>query len=176
MRLASVSFERSVLLNRPRNLASPLATSKKQILMKNTIFVLIALILICCKEKPKSEFSLIGLTNEIENGTVIYLYNVLEDRLIDSTTVEDNSFSFYTKLLKTPLEVDLYTKDESHWRSLWLENKPMTFDGTSTDFGHAIVTGSKTEDLSEKLYRNIDSLPSNEMRKLEIEFIKNNSL
>jgi len=142
--------------------------------MKKIIFVLLTLTLICCKEEPKPEFSLIGITNGIDNGTVVYLHSILENELIDSTRVENDSFSFQTKLSKTPLEVDLYTKDNSHWRSLWLENNPMTFDGINTDFENAIVTGSKTEDLSQTLYRNIDSLPRNEMLKLEMEFVKNN--
>lgn len=151
-----------------------LATSKKHIPMKNTIFVLIALTLICCKGKSKSEFSLIGTTNGIDNGTLVYLYNILENKLIDSTKVENNSFCFQTKLPKTPLEVALYTKDESHWRSLWLENNPMTFDGKNTDFENAIVAGSKTEDLSQRLYNNIDTLPRSKMRNLEKEFVQNN--
>ena len=142
--------------------------------MNKILLVLLTLTFISCKEKPKSEFSLIGTTNGIEDGTVIYLYNVLEDQLIDSTSVVKNSFSFHTKLSNTPLEVDLYTKDDSHWRPLWLENNPMIFDGINTDFRNANVTGSKTENLSQSLHRNIDSLPRNEKRKLDMEFIKNN--
>lgn len=62
--------------------------------MKNILIALLALALICCKENSKSEFSLIGTTDGIKDGTILYLSNTLEDRLIDSTSIENNSFSF----------------------------------------------------------------------------------
>lgn len=110
----------------------------------------------------------------IENGTTIYLDN--DNNIIDSTKIENNSFVFNSKLSKSPLQVVLRTKDFSHYRFLWVENKPMTFDATKTDFRNAKVTGSQTENLSFNHHQKIDTLPRNERQKLEIEFVKNNPI
>lgn len=50
----------------------------------------------------------------------------------------------------------------------------MTFDGTKSGFEHAIITGSKTNNVSESLYGNMGNLSNKEGRKLEMEFVKNN--
>jgi len=140
--------------------------------MKKIIFGIITLLTISCNEKPKSEFSLKGITNGIENGTTIYLNN--ENNIIDSTKIENNSFNFNSKLSKFPIQVVLRTKDFSHYRFLWIENIPMTFDATKTDFRNAKVSGSETENLSFSLSQKIDKLPRKERQKMEMEFVKNN--
>ena len=133
------------------------------------------LFLISCNEKQKTEFSLSGKTNGIENGTVLYLDdNSAENNLIDSTTVIDNSFNFKTKLSKAPLKVALRTKTYSNYRFLWLENNTMTFDGTKSDFRNAIVTGSIEENLSQTLSKETESLPSDEQLKKNMEFVSMN--
>jgi Domain of unknown function (DUF4369) len=121
--------------------------------MKKTVFGLIILLSISCNENPKSEFSLIGNTNGIENGTILYLYNTLANALIDSAVVENNNFKFQTKLSQTPLLTTISTKNFSHYRNLWLENKPMTLDATKMYFRHAIVKGSGSETLYQTLSR-----------------------
>ncbi|MGC1205955.1 MAG: TlpA disulfide reductase family protein [Flavobacteriaceae bacterium] len=138
------------------------------------IFGMVILFIVSCSEKPKQEFSLIGTTNAIENGTFLYFDNISEERIIDSVKVENNSFHFQTKLSKTPLQVVLRTKDFSHYRFLWLENNRMEFDGTETDFRYANVTGSISENLSQSLSRETDTLPRDERIKKEMEFVKNN--
>jgi peroxiredoxin len=148
--------------------------SKKRPSMKKLVYGLIILLSISCNENPKARFSLIGNTNGIENGTILYLENTLTNELIDSAVVENNHFKFQTKLSKTPLETVLRTKDNSHYRFLWLENKPMTFDGTKMDFTNAIVKGSNSENLSQTLYNRIDTLSRDERLKQEMEFVKNN--
>ncbi len=118
------------------------------------------------------EFSLIGTTNGIENGTVLYFDT--KEILIDSAVIENNSFSFKTKLPKSPLQVVLRTKNFSNYRFLWLENSPMTFDAARTDFRNAIVTGSLEENLSQTLSKETDSLPRDERLKKEKEFVNKN--
>jgi peroxiredoxin len=142
--------------------------------MKKLIFALVTLLTYSCSEKPKSGFSMNGTTTGIENGTVLYLESDLDGRIIDSTIVESNSFKFQTKLSETPIEVMLRTKDDSQYRYLWLENNPMTFTVTEIDFRNADVTGSATENLEQSLYKGIDTLPRQERRKLEMEFVYNN--
>ena len=135
--------------------------------MKKTIYGILALLIVSCNENPKMEFSLNGKTGSIENGTIIYLDNAdsQTDDLIDSTVVENNSFVFRTKLSKSPLHVVLRTKDYSHYRFLWLENKPMTFDATKTDFLNATVKGSYEENLGQNLRKEIENLSEEEQRK-----------
>ncbi len=142
--------------------------------MKKTVFVLIILLSISCNENPKREFSLIGNTNGLENGTILYLTSSLTNELIDSALVENNHFKFLTKLSHVPLLTILSTKDNSRYRYLWLENNPMTFEGNKMDFRHAIVKGSESENLSQTLSKQVDTLHGNERQKLELEFVKNN--
>ncbi|MGB5387553.1 MAG: AhpC/TSA family protein [Eudoraea sp.] len=139
--------------------------------MKKIIFGIITLLVISCYEKSTTEFSLDGTTNGIINGTVLYLDNISAKKLIDSVVVENNSFSFRTKLPKSPIQVILRTKDFSHYRFLWLENNPMTFDASQMNFRNAIVTGSSEENLSQTLSKEIDSLPGDEHLKKYIEFV-----
>jgi hypothetical protein len=67
--------------------------------MKKTVFGLIILLSISCNENPKTEFSLIGNTNGIENGTILYLDYTLANELIDSAVVENNNFKFQKNYL-----------------------------------------------------------------------------
>jgi len=140
--------------------------------MKKIIFGIITLLVISCNEKSKSEFSLNGTTNGIENGTILYLD--VGDKTIDSTKIENNSFSFNSKIPNSPLQVIIRKKDFSQYRFLWVENKPMTFDASKTDFRNAKITGSESENLSFSLHQKIDTLPRSERRKMEIEFVKTN--
>lgn len=137
--------------------------------MKKVILGILTLLILSCNEKPIAEFSLSGTTKSIENGTVLYLDR--NEVLIDSAVVENNSFSFRTKLPKSPIQVILRTKDFSHYRFLWLENNSMTFDESQMDFRNAIVTGSSEENLRQTLSKEIDSLPGDEHLKKYIEFV-----
>jgi hypothetical protein len=142
--------------------------------MRKTVFVLIILLSISCKENSKVKFSLNGNTIGVEDGTILYLENAFVNEHIDSTVVENNHFKFQTKLSHIPLYVLLRTKDNHHYRYLWLENKPMTFDGTKTDFIGASVTGSESENLYQTLSKQVSTLHGSERQKLELEFVKNN--
>ncbi|WP_257668970.1 TlpA disulfide reductase family protein [Parapedobacter tibetensis] len=142
--------------------------------MKNIIFAILILTVVSCGKKAKNEFSLTGRTNGIENGTVLYLDNISTKEIIDSVSVQNNSFSLSTKLPKTPVQVVLRTKDFSHYRNLWLENTAMIFDQSQSDFRNASVTGSQTESLSQSLYQKIGTLPYEERLEKEMEFVKNN--
>lgn len=141
--------------------------------MRKTIFGILILLFISCNKKPDTEFSLTGKTNGIENGTMIYLDNADSQNidLIDSTTVENNTFVFNTELSSSPLQVALWTDDE-HYRFLWLENKKMTFDASKSNFENAKVTGSNIEILAQSLRKELEKLTEKNQRKREIEFIK----
>lgn len=138
--------------------------------MKKIIFGLIALLVISCAEKTKPEFSLSGTTAGLEDGATLYL--AVGNNPIDSTTVLNNSFVFKTELSHFPSLVILRTSDFSQYRFLWVEDNPMTFDATKTDFRNATVTGSAPEKLSYQLFQEIDSLPRLERTEKEKEFVR----
>lgn len=140
--------------------------------MRKFILGLTILSFFSCIENTKVTFSLNGTTNGIENGTILYLDQ--DQNLIDSATVENNSFSFNTQLSKSPMLVVLRTKDYLNYRFLWLENKPMTFDCSKTEFRNAIVTGSYEENLSQALRKETDSLQSEARVTKEIDFVNKN--
>lgn len=141
--------------------------------MKNLVLGMLALWLVSCNEKPQATFELAGATHGLEDGTVLYLDHISTESLIDSAVVQNNEFHFNTKLSKSPDQVVLRTKDFSHYRFLWVEDNPMSFDQTQADFRHAIVTGSETENLSQDLQKELDSLPRQEHQKAEMEFVRN---
>ncbi|MBQ0786068.1 MAG: AhpC/TSA family protein [Oceanihabitans sp.] len=140
--------------------------------MKKIVCLIVVILTLSCNEKAEPEFSLIGTTTGMEDGTILYLEG--NSTSMDSTRIMNNSFVFNSKLPESPIHVVLKTKGYSNYRFLWLENKPMTFDATKTDFRNARVTGSETENLSFNLSQKTDSLPREERKKAEIEFVKNN--
>ena len=71
--------------------------------MRKIIYGIITLLTVSCNEKPNAEFSLSGMTNGIENGTVLYLD--YDNKKLDSTVVQNNSFKFKTKLPNTPMKL-----------------------------------------------------------------------
>ncbi|MDE3741297.1 TlpA disulfide reductase family protein [Maribacter polysaccharolyticus] len=139
--------------------------------MKKLIFGIITLFIISCNEKQTAEFSLRGTTNGIENGTYIFLHT---DDVTDSTMIGNNAFYFKTKLSKSPMEATLRTSDWFQRRVLWLENVPMTFDASKTDFINAKVSGSESENLSQTLYPIADNLSRKEQLEMEMKFVENN--
>lgn len=143
-------------------------------MMKKLFFGILTVLLVSCDEKPQGEFELTGTTSGIDNGTVLYLDHVSTNNLIDSAVVQNNTFSFNTRLTSSPDQVVLRTKDYSHYRFLWLENNPMLFDQTQSDFRRANVTGSETENLAQNLQKGLDSLPRQEHQKREMEFVEDN--
>jgi len=144
--------------------------------MKISIYGLLILLLASCTDKSETKFSLSGRTNELENGTMVYLDNADSQStdLIDSTEIRNNSFVFKTKLPNSPLHVVVSTNNDSNYRFLWLENSPMTFDASQNSFENAIVTGSKEENLAQPLRKELGNLTEERQREKEIEFIKKN--
>ena len=142
--------------------------------MKDLLALFAAFLIYGGSSSAQKAFSLAGMTDEIKDGTVLYLYNRLSGELMDSATVKDQRFCFKTVLPESPLNAIIRTDNYSHYRFIWLENAPMIFDDTDADFRTAVVTGSKSEDLSQSLYRDIDQYNAAEQRRREIEFVKSN--
>jgi len=142
--------------------------------MKITTLGFILLVTISYSQKKESSFSLKGKTNNFENGTVLYLKNNLNEKIIDSTIISNNQFQFNSKISKFPIRVLLYNKEFTQWKDIWLENNTMVFDASKSNFKEATITGSKTQVSAEKLYENTAKLSYEERNELEKKFVKEN--
>ncbi|WP_162431068.1 TlpA disulfide reductase family protein [Christiangramia aestuarii] len=124
----------------------------------------------------KNEFSLNGKTSNIEDGTYLYLRDLVTGKSIDSAKVEKNSFRIDTSLEDQMVYAMLFTKDKKKFKELWIEGEKMTFDSSNTNFNDAFVKGSKSQDLSHKIksevHANIVELPKDTIKNREISFIE----
>lgn len=138
--------------------------------------VTILFLIIGCNSIDKNEnnrFLLEGITNEINDGTVIQLLDVLSNRIIDSTEVKNKKFSFSGNLKIVPLQVFIQTKDRLEFREVWLENKQMVFDASNTDFMNSKVSGSETQKLADLHFNEVKSIQDfDKMHKFTKKFIK----
>ena len=117
--------------------------------MKKVIFLFVSIlftIILGCEKKnssiAKNEFILKGELEGIENGTWINL--VFDNKIIDSTEVSENCFSFKGNL-EHPKEFLIYIEDSPNNARIWLEPKTVTFKAKSGEFRNAEIIGSKTQ-------------------------------
>ncbi|MFS4457084.1 redoxin domain-containing protein [Maribacter sp. 2304DJ31-5] len=140
--------------------------------MKKTISILTVILLISCNLKQNTSCNLKGKTNNLKDGTKLYLVNPLNNKRVDSSVVKNNTFLFDIVLENAP---SLYVlENKSEYKYLWIENNSMTFDASKTDFNNAKITGSKTQDIYQKLNETKNSLSEKEKQKVDIEFIEKN--
>ncbi len=139
----------------------------------------ILIVLICLNSfnlnAQNQEFSLKGKTSDIEDGTYLYLRDLVTGESIDSALVKNNSFKMTTDLKDSMIFSMLFTKDRKNFKELWLEENAMTFDASTTSFNDAIITGSINQDLAKKIkevHANIVELPKDSIIKREANFIK----
>jgi peroxiredoxin len=140
----------------------------------------VLLIIICfCSlnlNAQQREFTLTGKTSNIEDGTYLFLRDLVTKKFIDSAKVEYNNFTMNPKLEKSMVYSMLFTKDKKNFKELWIEGNKMTLDASNTSFNDAVVEGSKSQDLSKKIrnevHANIVDLPQDTIKKREINFIK----
>lgn len=121
-----------------------------------------------------ANFSLIGKTSNIEDGTYLFLRDLVNRVNIDSVLVQNNSFKISTEL-DGPAFTMLFTKDRKNFKELWLENNNMTFDASNVPFNEAVVTGSINQNLIKKVnsevHLNIVETSPDTVKKREKEFI-----
>ncbi|UII26019.1 AhpC/TSA family protein [Fulvivirga maritima] len=142
--------------------------------MKTTIFLFVLVQFCACNHNPKDQFSIQGKTHALKDGTVLYLDNAdsqITD-LLDSAIVINNTFTFNTQLPDFPYHAVLRTKGYEKYRFIWLENTAMEFDATNMPFERALVSGSETEEVAQKLRLTLDTLTEEEQEIAELEFVK----
>jgi peroxiredoxin len=158
---------------RHKHYTKPLPASQKKI-MKNLILLLITLITYSSFGQNISEFSIVGKTKDISNGTILLVQNPLTNKFIDSVKVIDNYFFLNTQPNDFPIKLTLW-RDSSTAKSIWVEDKKMTFDSSDSSFENATISGSVTDSLATSLRNTIKELKSlKEMQSYVLEFIENN--
>lgn len=127
-------------------------------------------------ETDPEKFILTGKTNKIPDGTVIYFADILTNQAFDSTTINNNYFKIERVLTVSPTHIFIRNSDYSVSKSIWIENNPMYFDASETDFSGAIVTGSRTQDDYDYLLKQLDTIDSDEeQEKAVMIFISKNT-
>ncbi|SKB40564.1 Peroxiredoxin [Salegentibacter holothuriorum] len=143
-----------------------------------SIFILFNfLFMLTSLQAQEYTFSLTGKTKDIKDGSWLYFRDMVNGGTLDSAEVINNSFKFETKLPEARLWVMLHTKDRSKFKDLWLQDKPMLFDASNTNFKDAEVTGSVSQQLIEEekaIYKDFDKVSDAELRKRQETFIENN--
>ena len=143
--------------------------------MRSLKLLIITLILTSCNQEKKTEFSINGTTNELKNGTVLYLFDSSIEKIIDSVEVQNNKFNFTNDLPNYPFLAILKNKNNSLNKKLWLENKPMIFNASNRFFENAEIIGSESEKEYDNLYKAIDTLSRKKSEIFLMEFIKTHS-
>ena len=124
--------------------------------MIKKLLIIIVLITISCAEEKKEGFSLMGKTDLIENGSKLFMHDLVNNKTLDSAVVENGEFQFDKELPSYPYWVIIHTKNRSQSKDMWVEDKTMTFTAIDTDFASATITGSESNNLITELYHNID--------------------
>ncbi len=140
--------------------------------MIKKLLIIIVLITISCAEEKKEGFSLMGKTDLIENGSKLFMHDLVNNKTLDSAVVENGEFQFDKELPSYPYWVIIHTKNRSQSKDMWVEDKTMTFTAIDTDFASATITGSESNNLITELYHNIDFDKRKELKETEKKFIE----
>ena len=135
---------------------------------------LISFITYSCIGQNDNKFSINGKTKDLDNGTILLLQNPLSNKFIDSVKATGNTFILNTRLTDFPAKLILW-KDSSTGKTIWVENKNMTFDSSNSSFENAVINGSIADSLATSLKNKYKELKSyEEIVSYELEFIENN--
>lgn len=139
---------------------------------KFIVLIIIFLSVSCDKSQTKT-FSLIGTTSNIPDSTLVFFHNLFNGKTIDSAVVINNKFRFETKFNKYPNWVLMHTLNRQEFTEVWVENSPMTFYATDSNFSDGKIYGSNSQEIA-NLYDNIDwfSKQEDESNLLKFTFVK----
>ncbi|WP_051935862.1 TlpA disulfide reductase family protein [Salegentibacter sp. Hel_I_6] len=142
------------------------------------ILIIFSSLFILSSLQAQESFSLAGKTSDIKDGSWLYFQDLVNGGTIDSAEVKNNSFKFNTKLPQARVWVMLHTKDRSKFTEVWLQDTPMYFDASKTEFQDAKITGSVSHQLVEKeeaIYLERNKLSDKELETRQKQFIQNNT-
>lgn len=136
-------------------------------------FVTLSLLSICSFYSQDKLFLITGKTQNIKDGTWLYLKESNRDFLIDSTKVKDNSFKIESKIHSFPVRVILHSKDFKSYSFFWLEEKKLFYDASNSNFKEAIITGNINQ-LNNHLRQSLKLKTRVERLIIEKQFIEDN--
>lgn len=148
--------------------------------LRYTFLLPVLVILLACSHQVSplgaNQFKLTGKTRSMPDGTMLYLTETLSNKEVDSMQIMGNAFHAKGYLIDWPTNFYLHTKDYDEYVSLWLEPGHMTFDASSSDFRHAIITGSQTQAEASTFLEAIANIESDDdteqTEQLAMEFIR----
>lgn len=128
-------------------------TIKNKMKIKFIIITVLITGLFSCKTDQKG-FVIEVNTENISDGTLFYLKNWRDNRLIDSAYVRNGAFSLYGRLSNTEnlflYAIDSLTK-EFIYTNLLIGNEKITINANKNDFPWNIdASGSESQDMAEK--------------------------
>jgi len=97
------------------------------------------------KQKDEMAFSISGQTSNIPDSTMLFLTDVLSNKITDSMMVLNNGFLVHGRLETSPTHFYIYSSDYALSKSIWLEPGSITFDAGDGEFGLAKISGSETQ-------------------------------
>ena len=145
-----------------------------------TVLLPVFVILLACSHQVSpvgaDRFMLTGKTRSMPDGTMLYLTETLSNKEVDSMQIIGNTFQAQGHLVDWPTNFYLHTKDYAEYVSLWLEPGHITFDASSANFRHAIITGSQTHAEASSFLEAIANIESEDdteqTERLAMEFIR----
>ncbi|RKS42536.1 peroxiredoxin [Gillisia mitskevichiae] len=140
------------------------------------IALIVIILSVSCEQNQTKSFSLTGTTSNIPDSTLVFFHNLFNGKSIDSAIVLDNKFQFETKFEKYPNWVMMHTLGEQDFTEVWVENSPMIFDASDSNFSDGKIFGSNSQKVANE-YDNIDwfSKQSDESNLLKLTFVKEHS-
>jgi peroxiredoxin len=97
------------------------------------------------KQKDDMAFSISGQTSHIPDSTMLFLTDVVTNKVTDSMIILNNRFSVQGRLETSPTHFYIYSSDYALSKSIWLEPGNITFDAAEVEFSQAKISGSKTQ-------------------------------
>lgn len=104
-------------------------------------------------------FTIAGIVSGFKDSTVLFLDDATGSRkTIDSTYILSGQFRFTGSIKEVAQKVLIRTNNLSDYKFFWIENGAITFKAEKGKFRAATISGSKTQDLENKLYEVIAAI------------------
>jgi thiol-disulfide isomerase/thioredoxin len=121
----------------------------------------------------KSQYEIIGIAKGLRDNTILYLdFTDEDDKIIDSTSVVGEKFTFKGQLKSETVNAIIRTRNYSDYKFFWLENAAVTFNTEKGKFRDADITGSKTQDEQNGLNQLLKRVSEKEKTNREKQFVR----
>jgi thiol-disulfide isomerase/thioredoxin len=123
-----------------------------------TVLSLIMLIFAQCNKNEERGYTIKGQVDGFKDSTILHLRDSKKEKVVDTTIVLNGEFTFKGQV-DEPRTMMIMTKYEKGKRpkyiSFWIENSTITVKGNADNFKYASISGSKPQQVSEKLEEKI---------------------